>query len=326
MKAVTYEKFGPPEVLQITEEPAPVAKEKEVLIQIHATAVNAAECNLRGLSYIPPGLEMVARLMLGIRKPKNRILGSALSGEIVTVGSAVEEFRIGDQVFGTTMQSGAYAEFAATPAAGALALKPGNMSHEQAATIPYGALTALYFLKDKAGIRLGRKVLVHGASGNVGMFAVQLAHCFGAEVTGVCSTANIELVRSLGADHVIDRTKEDFTTKNERWDIIIDPVVGKTSFARCRKSLNPGGFYLAVAGGLKEAVQMLLTARSSRKVVFGGGGDCERKDNLILLKELIEAGKLTTVVDRSFPLDQIVEAHRYFESGARKGNVSVVVS
>ena len=327
MKAIIYNRFGPPEVLQLREVSKPIPKDNEVLIKVHATTVNAADCNARGYSFIPPGLGLVARFMLGFRKPKISILGSALAGEIESTGSKVKQFKKGDQVFGTDPELGAYAEFAVRPEDGTLALKPTNMSYEEAATIPYGAITALYFLRDKANIKEGQKILINGASGNVGMFAVQLASYFGAEVTGVCSTSNIELVKSLGAHKVIDYTKENFAVSNESWDIIFDVVVGKASFSRCKSSLNPGGFYLAVAGGLKELIQMMWTSKTSgKKVIFGGGATCERKENLVFLKELIEAGKLRTVIDKSFPLEKIVEAHRYVESGNKKGNVTIVVS
>lgn len=326
MKAITYEKFGPPEVLQQIEIAKPIPADNEVLIKVHATTVNAADCNGRGYSFIPPGLGLIARLMLGFRKPKVNILGSALAGEVESTGKDVKQFKKGDQLFGSGEQLGAYAEFACRPEGGALALKPANMTYEEAATVPYGALTALYFLKHRADIREGQKVLIHGASGDVGSYAVQLANYFGAEVTGVCSGSNLERVSSLGAHRVIDYTREDFAELNESWDIVFDVVVGKTSFARCKSSLNPGGCYLAVAGGLKELMQMLWTSIiPGKKVLFGGGAACEKKENLIFLKELIEAGKLRTTIDRSFPLEDVVDAHRYFEAGSRKGNVTIVV-
>jgi NADPH:quinone reductase-like Zn-dependent oxidoreductase len=326
MKAVYYEKFGPPEVLELREVEKPVPGNDEVLIKVHAAAVNAAECNMRGFVFIPPGLGLMARLMLGFKKPKINILGSALAGEIVGVGKDVQTFKIGDQVFGGGPEFGAYAAYACRPEGGALALKPRNMSYEEAVTIPYGALTAYYFLHDKADIRSGHKVLVHGASGDVGAFAVQLAHYFGAEVTGVCSTANLELVNSLGAHTIIDYTKEDFTQSGKTWDIIFDVVVGKTSFTRCRNSLTPKGYYLAVAGGLNEMLHMLWTSiAGGRKVIFGGGTACEKKENLVFLKELIEAGKLRAIIDKIFPLEQIVEAHRYVDKGHKKGNVVVTI-
>ena len=326
MKAVVCEKYGSPEILKLQDTDKPVPKNNEVLIKIHATSVSAADCNVRGLVYIPKGLGLLAKLMLGFSKPKIRVIGSELSGEIMEVGKEVRSFKPGDLVFGAGPELGAYAEFACRPEKRALAEKPANISHEQAATVPYGALTALYFLRDMAKIKSGQKVLVKGASGGVGVYAVQLSRYFGAEVTGVCSTAKIELVRSLGADKVIDYTKEDFTQSHERWDIIFDNVVGKTSFSRYRKSLNPKGYYLAVAGGLNDMLHMILTSvTGGKKVIFGGGTACERKENLILLKELLESEKLRPVVDRSFSLEEIVDAHRYVETGRKMGNVAISV-
>jgi NADPH2:quinone reductase len=326
MKAVVYEKFGPPEVLELREVEKPVPGDREVLIRVRATTVNAADCNGRGFSYIPTGLGFLARLMLGIRKPKISILGSALAGEIETVGKDVKSFKPGDPVFGSGPELGAYAEYARRSETGALAIKPVNITYEQAATVPYGALTALYFLRDKGEIKSGQKVLVNGASGGVGVFAVQLARYFGAQVTGVCSTPNMEWVKSLGAEKVIDYTKEDFTQTGEKWDLIFDVVVGKTSFSRCKNSLTKKGVYLAVAGGLNDMLQMVWTSvKGGRKVVFGGGEACERKENLLFLKELIETEKIKPVMDRSFPLDEIVEAHRYVELGHKKGNIAVTV-
>lgn len=326
MKAIVCTRYGPPDVLQIREVEKPIPRDNEVLIKVRATTVNAADCNTRGFTFIPPGLMLVAKLMLGFKKPKINILGSALAGEVEAVGKNVRSYKVGDQVFGTGPGLGAYAEYACRPEYGAIALKPVNMSFEQAATIPYGALTALYFLKNIASVRSKQKVLVNGASGSVGIFAVQLARYFGAEVTAVCSTRNTELVRSLGAQKVFDYTKEDFTRSGETWDVIFDIVVGKTSFRRFKNSLKPKGLYLAVAGGLKELVQMLWTSvTGGRKVIFGGGTACERVENLLFLKKIIEAGDLRTVIDKSFPLEQIVDAHRYVESGHKKGNVVVTI-
>jgi NADPH:quinone reductase-like Zn-dependent oxidoreductase len=324
MKAVVCEEYGPPEVLKLKEVDKPVPKENEVLIKVHASTVNAADCNIRGLSYIPPGLGLLAKLMLGFNKPKISIIGSVLAGEIEAIGSDVKTFKPGDQIFGTGPELGAYAEYACRPENGAIAVKPLNITYEQAATVPYGALTALYFLKEKARIKRGQKVLVKGAAGGVGVYAVQLSHYFGAEVTGVCSTSNVDFVKSLGADKVIDYKKNDFTEIGEKWDIIFDIVVGDTSFKHCKKTLNPKGYYLAVAGGFNNMIQMIRTSMTGgKKVIFGGGAACEKKENLIFLKELIEAGNLKPVMDKSFSLEQIAEAHRYVESGHKKGNIVV---
>jgi NADPH:quinone reductase-like Zn-dependent oxidoreductase len=324
MKAVVCERYGPPEVLELKEVPKPSPGKDEILIKVHATSANAADCNMRGLVYIPTGLGWLARLMVGIKKPKISIIGSVVAGEIVELGPEVTSFQVGDRVLGTGPEMGAYAEYACRPEKGAIAIMPGNISYEQAATVPYGALTALYFLRDKAGIKEGQKVLINGASGGVGVYAVQIAHCFGAEVTGVCSTANIDFVKSLGADKVIDYTREDFTELNEQWDIIFDMVVGKTSFSRSKRSLTPRGFYLAVAGGLNDMLQMIRTSiTGGKKVIFGGGAACEIKENLIFLIQLIESGDLRPVLDKSFTLEQIVEAHRYVETGQKKGNIAI---
>ncbi|MCB2220216.1 MAG: NAD(P)-dependent alcohol dehydrogenase [Bacteroidetes bacterium] len=326
MKAVTCEQYGPPEVLKITTALKPVPKAHEVLIKIKASTANAADCNVRGLTYVPPGLGWLARVMLGFSKPKINIPGSVLAGEVEAVGEAVNTFKPGDQVFWIGPEMGAYAAYACRPEKGALTLKPDNTTFEEAAAVPYGALTALYFLREKAAIQSGQKVLIHGASGGVGVYAVQLAKYFGAEVTGVCSTANVEFVQSLGADRVIDYTKEDFTRRNEKGDIIMDIVVGKTSFTRCKHALTPKGYYLAVAGGLKDMLQMIRTSMGSgKKVVFGGGSESEKKEYLDFLRTLIEAEKLKPIVDKSFPLENIVEAHRYVESGQKRGNITISI-
>jgi NADPH:quinone reductase-like Zn-dependent oxidoreductase len=326
MKAVVCEKYGPPEVLELKERDKPVPKDNEVLVKVHASTVNAADCNVRGLTYIPPGLGLVAKSMLGFKKPKISVPGSVLAGEIEAVGKEVLSFKPGDKVYGTGAEMGAYAEYACRPENGAIALKPETLSYEQAAAIPYGALTALYFLRDKARVSNGQKVLINGASGGVGVYAVQLAHYFGAEVTGVCSTGNMDKVRSLGADRVIDYTKEDYARTGELWDVIFDMAVGRTSFSRARKALRPKGYYLAVAGGLKELLQMIRTSiTGGKKVVFGGGTACETRENMIFLSELVEAKKLRPVLDRSFPLEQIADAHRYVESGHKKGNIAITV-
>jgi NADPH:quinone reductase-like Zn-dependent oxidoreductase len=324
MKAYVCEKYGPPEVLQLKEVENPVPKDNEVLIKVHATTVNAADCNVRGLSYIPTGLGFIAKSMLGFKKPRISITGSVLAGEVEATGEKVTSFKIGDQVFGTGPELGAYAEYACRPEKGALALKPGNTSFEEAATVPYGALTALYFLRDVAKVSPGQKVLVNGASGGVGVYAVQLARYFGAEVTGVCGTRNVEFVKSLGAHKAIDYTQEDPAKMGEKWDVILDVVVGKTSFTRFKKSLTSRGYYLAVAGGLGDMLQMIRTSfAKGKKVIFGGGTACEKKENLEFLKDLIEEGKLKPVLDKTFPFKDLVEAHRYTESGSKRGSVAV---
>ena len=328
MKAVVYTEFGPPEVLQLKEVDKPAPKENEVLIKIHATSVTTGDSNARGFTHVPPGFGPLPRLMLGITGPRIPIIGADLAGEIEAVGKDVKSFKIGDQVYGIDGNNlGSYAEYVCRPEDGALALKPANMSYEEAATVPFGACTALNFLRDKGKIRSGQKVLINGASGGVGTYGVQLAKYFGAEVTGVCSTKNLELVKSLGADEVIDYTKEDFTKSDKTYDIIFDLVGGEISFSKVGNSLKQNGCFLAVAGGLREAVQMAWTSVvGDKKVIFGGGTGSERKDYLDFFREQIEAGNLKSVVDRVYPLEEIVEAHRYVDEGGKKGNVAITVA
>jgi len=325
MKAIVYTKYGPPDVLQLKEVEKPTPKDNEVLIKIYATTVTTADANVRDFVFVPAGLGFLPRLMFGLTKPKITILGTELAGEIEAVGKDVSTFKEGDQVFGMPgSRFGAYAQYLCLPEKGALAIKPSNMTYEQAAAIPFGAHTALFFLRDKGNIQSGQKVLINGASGGVGTYAVQLAKYYGTEVTGVCSTTNLALVKSLGADKVIDYTKEDFTKNNETYDMIYD-TVGKTSFSSCKNSLNQKGLYLAGAGGLQEFVQMGWTAMIGSKKVLAGQAP-EHKEDLIFLKELAEAGKLKPVIDRSYPLEQIVEAHRYVDKGHKKGNVVITVT
>ncbi|UCD43141.1 MAG: NAD(P)-dependent alcohol dehydrogenase [Chloroflexota bacterium] len=328
MKAVVYKEFGPPEVLQLQEVEKPTPKEDEVLIKVYATTVTTGDTNARGFTHVPPGFGPIPRLMFGITGPKIQIIGADLAGEIEAVGNNVSTFKEGDQVYGIDGSNlRAYAEYACRPAEGALALKPDTMSFEEAAAVPFGGCTAMYFLREKGNIQSGQKVLINGASGGVGTYAVQLAKYFGAEVTGVCSTKNVELVESLGADKVIDYTKEDFTNNGQTYDLIFDMVGGKISFSKVRNSLKENGYFLAVAGGAREAIQMIWTsAIGDKKVIFGGGMASERKDYLDFLRELIEAGNLKAVVDRIYSLEEIVEAHRYVDEGGKRGNVAITVA
>lgn len=325
MKAIVYTEYGAADVLKLKEIDKPAPKNHEVLIKVHATSVTTGDVNMRGFTFVPPGFGFLPRLMFGLRAPKKNILGVELAGTIEAVGKDVSQFKRGDAVYGINSSDlGAYAEYVCWPATKALAIKPANLTYEEAASIPFGAGTALFFVRDLAKIRSGQKVLVNGASGGVGVYAVQLARYYGAEVTGVCSTANLELVRSLGVHKVIDYTKEDFRKNGETYDVILDTVVGKTSFSACKNSLTPNGLYVAVAGGLREMFQMMGNSmRGGRKVL--AGPPPERQDELIFLRELIEAGKLKPVIDRCYPLEQMADAHRYVDTGRKRGSVVITV-
>ena len=325
MKAVVFTEFGPPDVLQFKEVEKPTPRDNEVLIRVYATTVTSGDYTTRNSPASVRIMALLAGVNIGLMRPKNTILGVELAGEIESVGKDVKLFKEGDQVFADTGSSyGANAEYVCMPEDGALAIKPANMTYEEAAAVPRGAKTALFFLRDKGNIQSGQKVLIYGASGSVGTFAVQLAKYYGAEVTGVCSTTNLEMVRSLGADKVIDYTKEDFTKNGQTYDIIFD-TVGKSSVSRGKSSLKQNGIYLAGAGGPSVMVQMLWTSMvGSKKVIFGVAP--ERKEDLIFLKELIEAGKLKPVIDRTYPLEQTAEAHRYADKGHKKGNVVITVA
>ncbi len=324
MKAIVHTKYGPPDELQLKEVEKPVPKDNEVLIKIHATTVTTSDCNVRNFTFVPKLFLLPARLMFGVFKPRINILGIDLAGEIEAVGKDVKRFKEGDQVFGSPGKAlGAHAEYTCVPEDGVLTIKPVNMAWEEAAAVFLGAHTALFYLRDMGNIQAGQKILIYGASGAIGTFAVQLTKYFGAEVTGVCSTTNLEMVKSLGADKVIDYTQEDFTKSGETYDIIFD-AVGKTSFSHCKNSLKQKGIFLPVLLGLPEIVQMISTSMTGGKKVKGGEA-AERVEDLIFFKELIEAGKLKPVIDRRYPLEQTAEAFRYVEQGHKKGNVVITV-
>ncbi len=316
MKAIVCTKYGPPDVLQLKEVERPVPEDNEVLIKIHAASVTNAEIASR------TGKPFIVRLFVGLTRPRRPNLGVELAGEIESVGKDVKLFKKGDQVFGYS-GFGAHAEYTCMPEDGVLTMKPANMTYEEAAVACDGLLTALPFLRDKGNIQSGQEVLINGASGSIGTFAVQLAKHYGTEVTGVCSTTNLELVRSLGADKVIDYTKEDFTKSGQTYDIVFD-AVAKSSFSRCKGLLKQNGVYLVTYPTLAG----LLPNIGSKKAIFHAAGIrpiSEKTKDLLFLKELIEAGKIRSVIDRSYPLEQTAEAHRYVEKGHKKGNVVITV-
>jgi len=319
MKAIVCTKYGPPDVLQLREVEKPTPKDNEVLIRIHATTVTSGDVVIRSSNYV--GLFWpLGRIMFGLIRPRKTIPGSELAGEIESIGKEVTLFKKGDQVFGVTSGldfGGANAEYICLKE-WLVAIMPPNMTYDEAAAVPIGAISALHFLR-KGNVQSGHKVLIYGASGSVGTFAVQIAKYFGAEVTGVCSTTNIEMVKSLGADKVIDYTKEDFTRRGHTYDVIFDTVI-KTSFTRCKSSLKQGGVYLTNDWPLLQALWTSMT--SSKKLIWG---IASKTGDLVFLKELIEAGKLKSVIDRRYPLEQTAEAHSYVEKGHKKGNVVITV-
>jgi len=318
MKAMVYTEYGAPEVLQLKEVDKPVPGNHDLLIAVKATAVNSGDCRLRRAD------PFVARFIFGLFKPKATILGVVFSGEIVEVGNEVTLFKEGDEVFGLTdMRMGAYAEYLCLPETGALALKPNNMTNEEAAVIPFGGHTALHFLK-QANIQKGQKVMVYGASGAVGTAAVQLAKYYGAEVTGVCSTVNVEMVKSLGADKVLDYTKEDITQNRDQFDVIFE-TVNKISISKINKLLKKTGILILGSAMLAEALQGLWISLTSNKKVLMGEAKATAED-MAFIKKLVEDGQFKPVIDRTYSLEQIAEAHTYAEKGHKKGNVAIVVA
>ncbi len=330
MKAIVYTEYGSPDVLQLKEVEKPTPKDNEVLIRVHATPVNYGDTLARNFKAISPSkfnmpflFWFPAKIAIGLRRPKTTVLGSEFAGEIEAVGKDVKRFKKGDQVFGyRAMSFGANAEYLCMAEAGLVTTKPSNMTYEEAAAVPYGALTALNLLR-KVNIQRGQKVLINGASGGIGSYAVQLAKYYGAEVTGVCSTPRLALVKALGADKVIDYTKEDFTQNGETYDLIFD-ILGRSSFSRNKRALKQNGRYLLASFKMKQLFQMLWTSMlESKKVICALSN--ETPQDLLLIKELIEAGKIKAIIDRCYPLEQTAEAHRYVETGHKTGSVVILV-
>jgi NADPH:quinone reductase-like Zn-dependent oxidoreductase len=322
MKAIVRRRYGTPEVLQYTDVEKPVPKDNELLIRIRAATVTAGDCEMRSFK-VSPLFWVPLRIMFGVRRPKYPILGQELAGEIVEVGSDVTGFNVGDRIFApTTIRCGAHAEYICLPAKLAMAPIPVNMTFEEAATIPTGGLNALHFLR-KASIRPGEHILINGAGGSIGTFGVQLAKYYGAEVTAVDSTGKLDMLRSIGADHVVDYTREDFSRSGRTYDVIFD-VVGKSPFARSVRSLNEGGRYLLANPRLIPMLRGLWVSRRSTKRVMPGLASYKTED-LMFLKQRIEAGVLKSVIDRTWPLEETPDAHRYVDSGQKKGNVVITV-
>jgi NADPH:quinone reductase-like Zn-dependent oxidoreductase len=323
MKAVICTKYGPPEVLQIVEMEKPTPKDNEVLIKVIATSVTIADSRVRGFN-VPLSFWLPARIALGWRKPQKDILGAELSGKIEATGKKVTLYKTRDKVIAYTGHDrfGAYAEFICLAETAVIALKPDTIEYEKAVAIPFGGGTALHFIRE-ANIQKGQKVLIYGASGSVGTYAVQLANYFGADVTGVCSTANLKLVKSLGADHVIDYSKEDFSKRDEKYDVIFD-AVGKSSLSACVKSLKSDGMLIQAVATPALTVRMKLMSLFSGKR-FIGGTLIPKAEDLIYLVELVEKGIIKPVIDRKYPFEQIVEAHRYVDKGHKKGNVVITL-
>jgi len=322
VKAAFFRRYGPPDVLQVEETDKPTPGDDDVLIRTHAATVTAGDCEIRRFD-IQPLFWLPLRIAMGIFRPRRQILGQELSGEVVEVGKNAGRFKLGDQVFGPTgFRFGAYADYARLSAKGALALKPGSMSYSEAATVPVGGANALYFLR-RGHLQKGQKVLIYGASGSIGTYAVQLARHFGTEVTGVCSAKDVALIKSLGASHVIDYTKEDFADNGVAYDVIFD-AVGKSSFSRSLASLKPDGVYLLANPALSHMLRGLwISLTTRRKVIFALASD--NTDDLEFLGDLVEAGELRSVIDRTYPLEAIAEAHRYVEKGQKSGNVAITM-
>lgn len=323
MKAIITTAYGSPDVLQLQEVEKPTPKDKEVLIRIHATAVNSGDWRVRSLE-VPPGFGIIVRLLFGFNRPRQPILGTVLAGTVEAVGAEVTNFKPGDRVMAMDgAKMGAHAEYKTLPADGAVVPLPEELGFEEGAAIPFGGLTALYFLRDLGKIQSGDQVLINGASGAVGTAAIQLAKHFGAEVTAVNSAANAELVTSLGADHVIDYKQEDFTASGQTYDLIMDNV-GNAPFARSQKALKPGGRLLAVVAGMPEMLRAVWVNLTGNKKILPGTAT-ESAADLQWLADLAAEGKFRAVIDRRYPLAETAEAHRRVDSGRKRGNVVVTV-
>lgn len=321
MKAIVTTRYGTPDVLQLQEVEKPIPKDNEVLIKVHAGVVTSADCSFR------KGDPFIIKLMYGLRKPRLKIPGVEFSGEIEVVGKDVKQFRKGDQVFGMSPDHfGAHGEYLCLAETKPLTIKSPSASHEEMAGVSDGATTALTFLRNFAKVQSGQKVLINGASGAVGTYAVQIAKYYGAEVTGVCSATNIEMVKALGADHIIDYTKTDFAKTGKTYDVIFD-AVGKSSFGHCKGALTPKGIYLTTVPTFAIVRQMLWNSmRGGKKAKFVAAGLMQNRANLDFLRELFEGGHLKAVIDRCYPLEQLAEAHRYVDKGHKKGNVVINVA
>ncbi|HET8842519.1 MAG TPA: NAD(P)-dependent alcohol dehydrogenase [Ktedonobacteraceae bacterium] len=322
MKAILATAYGSPEVLQLKEVEKPLPKDNEILVKVFATSVTSGDVRVRSFT-VPRSFWLPARLTLGLRKPKKAIPGMVVTGEVEAVGKEIKAWKNGDQIYAyDLMRLSAYAEYVCVPENSTMVFKPSTITYEEAAAIPFGGVTALDFLK-KGQIRSGQHVLIYGASGSVGTFAIQLAKYFGAIVTGVCSTANVKLVQSLGADRVIDYTREDVTRSGETYDIIFD-TVGKSSLSGCLRLLRKDGSYLQAVTGPAQLLRMWWASLRSGKTLLGGTA-VPKTEDLLYLNKLIEMGKIKPVIDRCYPLEQIVEAHRYVDQGHKKGNVVITI-
>jgi len=323
MKAMVYTKYGTPDVLQIKEIEKPKPKDDEVLIKIHAAEATKADCELRSFKFAVKWIWLPLRIATGLTRPRNQVLGGYFAGEIESVGKAVSRFNKGDQVFGAAqLRMGAYGEYACLPASYTIVSKPHNMTFEEAAAVPLGGLNALHYMR-RANIRNGEKVLVNGAGGSIGTFGVQIAKAMGAEVTAVDSTIKEEMLRRIGSDHFFDYTKEDFTNSGQTYDVIFD-MVARSSYSACVKSLNPKGRYLMGNPRISDMLRSVLTSRFTDKTaIFAFAG--EKEEELLALKEMIESGKIKSIVDKIYPLDQAAQAHRRVETEQRLGIVVISV-